>query len=626
MTQTLDQRRHQVKLLPIGIILQANEGQTIMEVLCGSDIIMRSDCGGQGRCGKCLVSVHPAARLSAPSDVEIRVLEKREEAPGTRLACQARIEGDITVTLPAWCQTGDPILIKQEASGSFSIAPAVKRIFIEHSGMLESGSKASGPDLYGSICRQVESACNFRVSLDNLDVLRRLSAPLARKGQSTLVIHEICGVTAALDGRHVSSTGLAVDIGTTSIAAYLCDFHTGAILSTAGMANPQQRFGEDVMSRIAFACRHPEGLAQLNGLIVKGVNTLLDKCLEKAGIDRNDVDEMTVVGNPTMQHIFAGIHPISIGAAPFSPFRRSAINMRAEDVGCDLKRGTNVYLFPVVSGFIGGDILGCVLSDRTYERDETTLIMDIGTNGELVLGNGKGLWATSCATGPALEGAHISCGMRASTGAIYAASIDPVENAFCCRVFGENEGSLASGLCGSGLIDVVAAMIRVGMLLPSGALRSDITGQISAGSGRDRRVVIVPADRSSTRREISIGAKDIRQVQLAKAALAAGIELLKRRSGFKRIERVVITGAFGTTFNTENAAIVGLLPPETTCGKLEVIPNAAGLGAVRALLNKNRRQEIESIYHKIQALELAADPDFSATFVEMMPFSPLAGP
>jgi len=619
--QNPGEKHFRLTLLTMGISVPAEEGQTVMDALSGSDIAMRSDCGGQGRCGKCLVSVHSAANLSPPMDAETRWLKKNGEAPGARLACQARIQGDIEVLLPAWGQTGDPILIKQDVSGSFSIAPAVKRIVIDVSRTLELFPRADDEDFGSWIRRQAESACSRPISYGNVDVLRQLSMPIAQKGQSTLVIHDISGVAAAFDGVHIRSTGLAVDIGTTSIAAYLCDIDTGDILATAGMLNPQQRFGEDVMSRIAYACRRPQGLAQLNSLIIKGVNTLLDECLDKAGVGRNDVDEMTVVGNPTMQQIFAGIHPHSLSAAPFIPFRRSAMNIQAKDVGCHLNPGTNVYLFPVVSGFIGGDILGCILSDRTYERDDVTLIMDIGTNGELVLGDRSGLWATSCATGPALEGAHISCGMRASTGAIYAARIDPTDYVFACRVFGESEGNLARGICGSGLIDIVAAMLRTGMILPSGALRSDIAERIGAGPGGDRRMVIVPAEGSSTNREISISAKDIRQVQLAKAALSAGIELLKRRSGITRIERVVITGAFGTSFNTESASIVGLLPEEATYGRLEVIPNAAGLGAVRALLNKNRRQEIESLYLKIQALELATDPDFSTTFVEMMRFS-----
>jgi uncharacterized 2Fe-2S/4Fe-4S cluster protein (DUF4445 family) len=278
-------------------------------------------------------------------------------------------------------------------------------------------------------------------------------------------------------------------------------------------------------------------------------------------------------------------------------------------------------MFPVVSGFIGGDILGGVLSDRTYEREEVTLLMDIGTNGELVLGNRTGLWATSCATGPALEGAHISCGMRASTGAIYSASIDPSNLRVSCRVFGEYDGNLAGGICGSGLIDIVADMLKTGIILPSGALRSDLSGVTDTGSGVIRRMVIVPACNSASGRDISITANDVRQVQLAKAALSAGIELLKRRSGFMNIERLVLTGAFGTSFNPESASIVGILPPKTAFGRLEVIPNAAGLGAVRALLNRNRRKEIESLYLKIAALELAADPDFSTTFVKMIPFS-----
>lgn len=613
-------RRYRLTLHPMGINLQGEEGQTIMEVLADSDIAMRSDCGGQGRCGKCLVSVHPAANISLPTEDEIKLFEKEKYSAGHRLACGAKIQGDIAITLPAWGHSGDPILPKSDASGNFSVATAVKRIFIDGARWPESSSSDQAGDFYGWIRREAEvAACGRPVSIDEAEVLRRLSMPVARKGEITLVSHDTCGVTVVLDGVRPRSTGLAVDLGTTSIAAYLCDFHTGDILATAGMLNPQQRFGEDVMSRIAFASREPAGLAQLNSLIVQGVNSLLGICLEKAGIDRQDVDEMTVVGNPTMQQIFAGFHPHSLGTAPFTPFRRSAINMRAADAGCDLNPGTNVYLFPVISGFIGGDILGCVLSDRTYARDEITLIMDIGTNGELVLGNRSNLWATSCATGPALEGAHISCGMRASTGAIHAVSIDPASLGVICRVFGENEGNLARGLCGSGLIDTVAAMLKTGIILPSGALRPDLPDGI--GSGGVRRMVIVPAGNSGTGREISITAKDIRQVQLAKAALTAGIELLKRRSGFTQIDRVVLTGAFGTTFNPESASIVGILPQEIAFGRLEVIPNAAGLGAVRALLNKNRRQEVESFYPKIVALELAADPDFSTTFVEMIPFS-----
>ncbi len=598
-----------------------------MEVLADADITIHSDCGFQGTCGKCLVSVYPAANLSPPTNMEIRLLEGKGDAPrrtqGIRLACQAKIQGNVDVTLPTWDQLGEPILPKAEAAGNFSVAPTVKRILIDGSHWPEYFSEAgnSADDFYDLICREVESASNRPVSIDGVEAQRRLSTPVVRKGKSTLVTHDTFGVTAVLNGERSRSTGLAVDIGTTSIAAYLCDFQTGSILSTAGMLNPQQRFGEDVMSRIAFASREPAGLIQLNSLVVQGVNTLLGICLEKAEIDRSDVDEMTVVGNPTMQQIFAGFHPHSLGTAPFTPFRRSAINLRAADVGCNLTPGTNVYLFPMVSGFIGGDILGCVLSDRTYLRDEITLIMDIGTNGELILGNRNGLWATSCATGPALEGAHISCGMRASTGAIHAVSIAPDGFSLACRVFGENEGNLARGICGSGLIDTIAAMLQTGTIRPSGALRSDLPDKIGSGPGAVRRMVIVPANESATNLEISITAQDIRQVQLAKAALAAGIELLKHRSGFTQIERVVLTGAFGTTFNPESALTVGILPREITFGRLEVIPNAAGLGAVRALLNKNRRREIESIYSNIKALELAADPDFSATFVEKMPFS-----
>ncbi len=615
MTQNQETKHFRLTLLPMGVMVPAKKGQTIMAALSGADVAMRSDCGGRGKCGKCLVYVHPGAPLSPPLEAEILVLNDAKAGPGARLACHARILGDTAVTLPAWGHAGDAIQTKTNASGRFSIDPAVKRVVID-------GTGARDADYYGWVSAEIAAAFGRPVTISDAGALRRLSTPTGGNGRRTLVCHDQFGVTATLEGERTGSAGLAIDIGTTSIAAYLCDFHSGEILATAGILNPQQRFGDDVMSRITFACQEPDGLEQLNSLIVRGVNAVVGICLEKAGIERSDVDEMTVVGNPTMQQLFAGFHPHGLGTAPFTPFRRASIDLRAADLGLELGPGTNVYLFPVVSGFIGGDILGCVLSDRTHERDEITLIMDIGTNGEIVLGNRSGLWATSCATGPALEGAHISCGMRAAAGAIHAATIDPSDLCVHCRVFGENEGTLARGLCGSGLIDIVAGMLRTGIVLPSGTLRSNITPGCANCAGKERRMVIVPAARSATGQALAITGKDIRQVQLAKAALATGIELLKRRSGISRIERVVLTGAFGTTFNPESAATLGLLPPDIASGHLEIVPNAAGLGAIHALLNKHRRREIESVYHQITALELAADPEFSTLFVEMIPFSP----
>lgn len=612
----------QIRIFPSGIILQGTEGQTIMEVLLESNIPVRSDCSGLGICQKCMVWVRPVSNSYLPIEAEPTISLKRQEVGWFEcLACQTKVQGNIIVMLPIVGSKDDEVLPKVMASGSFPSLPYVTRITIHRDQCIKSYQAGFNSDILSRIKREVDSTLCRSFKVTDTDVLRRLSKPVAEDGKMTLVVHDECGFTAVLDGVKNRSSGLAVDIGTTSIAAYLCDFNTGTILASAGVLNSQTQFGADVMSRIAFACKEPTGFEKLNLSIVQNINDLLHICVDRAGIYIEDIDEMAVVGNTTMQHIFSGLHPHSLGRAPYTPFLYSSLNMRASDLGCKINPGTNVYIFPVVSGFVGGDSLGCILLDRTYARDEVTLIMDIGTNGELILGNKNELWATSCATGPAFEGANISCGMRASTGAIHSITIDPSNFNIIFNFFGEKEDNLPRGICGSGIIDAVSAMLQAGIIDSRGVLYPGSKNQQCSNHVGKPNVVIVPADNSYSGREIFITAKDIRNVQSAKAALRSGIEILKHRSGFTHIDRMVLTGAFGATFNLASASIIGLIPPEVNLNRLEVIPNAAGMGAICALLNKERRQEMEAL--KIKAVDLASDPYFADSFVDMLTFSRL---
>jgi uncharacterized 2Fe-2S/4Fe-4S cluster protein (DUF4445 family) len=443
------------------------------------------------------------------------------------------------------------------------------------------------------------------------------------KGAITLVNHLQKGVTAALPGHRDASLGVALDLGTTTVAAYLCDLTTGTMLASAASLNPQRRFGEDVISRISMANEHENGLTDLQGLMAEAVNFLIGRCLDQIGASREDIDEVTAVGNTTMEQIFGGLHPHGLGVVPYMPATRSPLDLRAAELGLDLSPGVNLHLFPVISGFVGGDTMGVILADKPHQRDENCLIVDIGTNGEVVLGNRQGLWVTSCATGPALEGAQLSCGMRAVSGAIHRVDIDPATYEFKCQVLGDEQTTRPLGICGSGIIDAVAAMRRVGLLLPTGRFNEGMPGVHCDQKGIGRKVVLAPADQSGTGEDIIISLKDIRQIQLAKAALAVGIEFLMRRMGIERLDRTVLTGAFGARFDWRNAVTIGMLPQAVLAGEVLPMDNLAGVGAIMALLDRKARSEAAELAGHIRFLELAQEPDFAVRFPESTTFPAL---
>jgi len=308
------------------------------------------------------------------------------------------------------------------------------------------------------------------------------------------------------------------------------------------------------------------------------------------------------------------VHPHGLGYSPYLPVSCEPQNIQAEDTGLDLNPATNVFVFPIISGFVGGDTMGVILSERPHEREEVSLIVDIGTNGEVVLGNRNGLWATSCATGPALEGAHIACGMRAATGAIHRIRIDPRTYTADCDVLGNNGMERARGLCGSGIIDAVAGMRRAGLLLSSGRIQEGLPGVLTDEKQIGRKFVLVPAGNSANGQEIAITLGDVRQIQLAKAALFVGIKLLMQTAGLDRFDRLVLTGAFGARFDWKNAVSIGMLPEIDARTKVKIVSNAAGRGAVMALLDRRQREKAVLQAKKVRFIELAEDPNFVMEF------------
>ncbi len=534
-----------VTFQPLGVSCKAPQGLTIMEAAASLGIDLRSDCGGQGKCGKCLVEVSPPANVSALTGSESDLLSAASVGQGGRLACVAKVAGPLVVLLP------ESALDSREAIGkTFS-------------------GKVLAAD------RQRPKA-----------VGRKTEVPL----------------------------GAAFDIGTTTLALYLCDLRSGEVLHAEAAVNPQRRYGEDVISRIAYANAQPDGLADLHKTLIRAVNKLLGRGLEATGSDRGLIERISVVGNTTMQHLFAGLHPRRLGVSPYMPESCEAQNYLAADLGLAVNDRCPVQLFPVISGFVGGDTVAVMLSEKPYLRDETSLIIDIGTNGEIILGNRESIWVTSCATGPALEGAHIECGMRAATGAIEKVYIDPADCSVAYETIGSNSAKGAKGLCGSGIIDAVAEMVKARLILPSGRLREGMPGVLVDAAGIGREFIIAAGNGTPEQPRVVLTLADVRQVQLAKSALATGIKLLMQKAGLETFDHLILTGAFGARFNWRNAVAIGMLPECTHQARVTVVENDAGRGAVMALLDESLGQEIRAAAENAQLLELAEDPAFAMEF------------
>jgi len=373
----------------MGISCQACEGQSIMEIAAGQNILLRSDCGSQGSCGKCIVAIHPAIHVFTITDSEIAVLSSEQIQNGYRLACQARIRGAATVSVSYSVLESGEVIGKSVVNKLYSSDPAVKKIVLSKKDM-SGADDIAAKDLAHIIQKHAQKACGHEVMFKDAEALRMLSQLQSGHNKITLVNHSQRGITAVLSGERSHSLGIAVDIGTTTLAVYLCDLQKGMVLNSASSANPQRRFGEDVISRIAYTIENAAGLQLLQKTVIDEINLLTRQCIETVGADLQDIDEVTVVGNTSMEQIFMGFHPGGLGASPYLPVSAGPHDLRAKDLGLKLNPSTNVHVFPVISGFVGGDTVGVILSQRPHEMDEITLIIDIGTNGELVLGNKRG--------------------------------------------------------------------------------------------------------------------------------------------------------------------------------------------------------------------------------------------
>ncbi|MCG8564519.1 MAG: ASKHA domain-containing protein [Desulfobacterales bacterium] len=598
--------KHTIRFEPFGRRIQAEDGTTIFQAALTNGIQLRADCGEKGTCGKCRVIVDNPDHLSPPGESEQKKLKNRDATH--RLACQAQIHGDLLVTVPEKLLLRNEVHGKTGVKGDFSLDPAVERITLDGAAL-----KAAGQ---GDILSQVAKTAKAMekegpLEFQRLDTLARFSCNEAYNGPVTLTRHNRRGITAVTPGHAPQSLGVAFDIGTTTIAAYLCDLNRGKVLTAKAAVNPQRQFGEDVISRIATVTEDPDRLQAMSRLAATAMDDLIAHCLEDQGLKLESLDEITLVGNTTMQHIICGLNPQTLGLSPYLPMTRRALSVTAGDIGLNLPSGLPVYVFPVISGFLGGDILAACLGDLSHTREETTLMIDIGTNGELMLCNGDDLWATSCATGPALEGAQISCGMRASSGAISLVWAD--QDSIAYETIGD---ATPAGICGSGIIDAMAALRRTGITRENGHFNPEASGVRVDEKGLGQAYTLPRSD-------VQIQLKDVRQVQLAKSALFVGINALIEKSGVEKVDRTILTGAFGAKFNWKNAMDIGMLPPRACEGRVISQENLAGSGSIMALMDHKYRREIESMAPRVKFLDLAADPSFVMAFAQATQFPPL---
>jgi len=601
-----------------------------------------SVCGGRGICSKCQVSpgygqfskhgvtVAPDA-LSNWNSVEERYKSKRGMADGRRLGCQATVQRDVVIDVPPESQVHKQVVRKEVTARDIRMDPATRLFFVE----------VEEPDMHepsGDLERlsaALQAQWNTGPVTAPLVVLRKLQ-PALRKGkwQVTVALHQghadpVARITDIWPGLYENGLyGLAIDLGSTTIAAHLCDLRDGTVLGSAGRMNPQIRFGEDLMSRVSYVMMNPGGDVEMTRAVRQAIDALAVEIATDAGIDPALIVESVIVCNPVMHHLLMGIDPVELGQAPFALATSDSMSLDARELDLvSLNASARIYVLPCIAGHVGADCAAVALSEEPGKQEALTLIVDVGTNAELLLGNRTRVLACSSPTGPAFEGAQISSGQRAAPGAIERVEIDPVTKEPRFRVIGcdiwstedgfaqATEATGITGICGSGIIEAVAEMRMAGLVDPGGLIGSAAQTGTPRMIPEGRTHSYVLHDASATGGpKITVTQGDIRAIQLAKSALYAGARLLMDEFGADRVENVVLAGAFGAHISPKHAMVLGMIP-DAPLSHVRSAGNAAGTGARIALLNKASRAEIEQTVGRITKVETAIAPRFQEHFV-----------
>ncbi|MBT6828727.1 MAG: DUF4445 domain-containing protein [Rhodospirillaceae bacterium] len=601
---------------------------------------VESVCGARGLCGRCQIKIESGKfakygvtsapeNLSVTSELEIRYRAVKPLAEDRRLSCSALIQGDLVVEIPSDARTNKQVVRKRAESR------VIERKLITHLCYVE----VPPPDLAAPsgdadrLITALEKDWGYSALAVDAELLASLQ-PVLREGKwkiTAAIFQEEGGapsVTGIWPGLKETIYGIAVDVGSTTIAAHLCDLMTGEVVATAGALNPQIRFGEDLMSRISYIQMNPGSQPELTAVVRETVDALVRETAEGAAVETADIVEAVIVGNPIMHHLFLDIDPTELGGAPFALAISSALTQPAAGIVASLPVNARIHTLPCIAGHVGADAAAVTLSERPYQADATTLLVDIGTNAEIVLGNRKLVMAASSPTGPAFEGAEISCGQRAAPGAIERVRIDRETYAAKFKIIGSelwsDEAGFAAeaekigitGICGSGIVEVIAEMYLSGIISPEGVILSPESGASDhiVPTGRTFNYVIHAGEI-----EISVSQKDVRAVQLAKAALYAGARLLMDKLEIEEVAQIKLAGAFGSYIDPKYAMVLGLIP-DCDLKQVSGIGNAASTGARMALLNKQYRHEIQQEVKKLVKVETAMEERFQEHFVNAMAF------
>jgi uncharacterized 2Fe-2S/4Fe-4S cluster protein (DUF4445 family) len=626
-------QKYKVVFQPSGVRGKVAAGITVLEAARKLGAGLESVCGGKGTCGKCKIKIEegyfPKYRLnSSLASIESvkaspeKLISKAQQKQGYRLSCQSRIHNDIVVFVPEESRKGQQVVRKEAGKRKTTLNPAVRKYYLEL-------KPATLHDPLGDFERlQAELYESYKLKILTIDypALLKLQNEI-RTGNWKITVSvwkqkEIFEIEA---GKHINSFGLAVDIGTTTVAGYLCNLITGEVLATEAMMNPQVAFGEDVMSRISYASKTKNGLKKINKVIIKGLNEIAAQAAARAGIKRSEIIDMAVVGNTCMHHLFLGIDTAQLGRAPFVPAIHHSVDIKARDLGLKIAAGAYVHVLPNEAGFVGADNVGVLIVEEPYNREEIELIIDIGTNGELIMGNRKKLLSTSCATGPAFEGAEIRHGMRAAAGAIEKLKIDAGTKEVHFKVIGDERWNSevknigAKGICGSGIFDVAAQMFLTGIIDKSGRFNKNLDTPRYRVIDNEPEFVIAWSKETSIGHDIVICQKDIRAIQLAKGAMYCGAKILMNKLGIEKLDKVILAGAFGSYIDKMSAAVIGLFP-DCAQESIYAVGNAAGDGARMALLNLDKRDEADMRARQVEYVELTVAPDFNKSFTKALTF------
>jgi uncharacterized 2Fe-2S/4Fe-4S cluster protein (DUF4445 family) len=659
--------KHTIILQPSGRRGQIESGTSVRTAARELGVEIESICAENATCGKCIVLIEEGRfekynidskrdHLSPVSTEEANYFKRRPkllkdkgwEVGQVRLSCQAKIRGDVLINVPEESRGNKQIVRKTASERAIEVKPALRKYLVSMSPptlerpIADWERLAKGLETSMALVRGTGGKLPrwYELTID-YQCLRILSKTLREaKWNVTVSVWNDGEVVQVQPGYVEDSYGAAVDIGSTTVALYLCNLRTGELLAAESEMNPQIVYGEDVMSRIQYTIEHADGLEKLHKAIVSTLNKLLKQAVKSANeqigkatneqgekLKVEDILEVVLVGNSTMHHLVLNLPLKDLGLAPFVPAIHESIDVKARELGIHINPSGNVHMLPTIASFVGADTSAMILAEEPHKQDENWLLIDVGTNAELVLGNRKRLVCTSTPTGPALEGAHVEYGMRAAPGAIERVQIDEKTLEPRYKIVGEEEWNRgkAKGICGSAIIDAVAELFRAEIVDSRGRFRKELRSKRVRQGEAGWEYVIAWAEETSIGRDIPITQQDVRQIQLAKAALFTAARTLLKRMNLQSPDKIILAGGFGSYIDKEKAMLIGLIP-DCPLENVYAVGNAAGDGARIALLNIEKRNEIDSVTRKVERFELPTDPEFQNQFMLATSFPHMSEP